>query len=64
MYDHYLSICLIWTTLLPSTVFQDDKLDLQIVQGIWLGPWSKAPIGQLEFNYGLQSAQTYTLDNS
>ena len=26
-----------------------DKLDLRIVQGIWLGPWSKVPIEQLEF---------------
>ena len=26
-----------------------DKLDLQIVQGIWLGPWSKGPIRALEF---------------
>ena len=27
------------------TVVWKDDLDLQIVQGIWLGPWSKAPIG-------------------
>ena len=32
-----------------STVVWKDKLDLQIVQGIWLGPWSKVPIEQLEF---------------
>ena len=32
-----------------STVVFKDKLDLRIVQGIWLGLWAKAPIGQLEF---------------
>ena len=31
------------------TVVWKDKLDLRIVQGIWLGPWSKVPIEQLEF---------------
>ena len=34
---------------LLSTVVLKDKLDLRIVQGIWLGPWSKVPIEQLEF---------------
>ena len=33
----------------PVTVVWKDNLDLQIVQGIWLGPWLKAPIGELEF---------------
>ena len=33
-----------------STVVWKDNLDLRIVQGIWLSLWSKAPIGQLEFN--------------
>ena len=32
-----------------GTVVWKDKLDLKIVQGIWLGSWSKAPIGQLKF---------------
>ena len=31
------------------TVVWKDKLDLRIVQGIWLGPWSKVPIEKLEF---------------
>ena len=31
------------------TVVWKDKLDLRIVQGVLLGPWSKVPIGQLEF---------------
>ena len=25
------------------------ELDFWIAQGMWLGPWSKAPLGQLEF---------------
>ena len=33
----------------PYTVVWRDELDFRIAQGIWLGPWSKAPIGQLEF---------------
>ena len=31
------------------TVVWKDTFDLQIVQGIWLDPWSKTPIGQPEF---------------
>ena len=26
-----------------------DTLDPRIAQGIWLGPWSKAPMGKPEF---------------
>ena len=32
-----------------DTVVWKDKLDLRIVQGIWLGPWSKVSIEHLEF---------------
>ena len=32
-----------------STVVWIYELDFWIAQGMWLGPWSKAPIGQLEF---------------
>ena len=31
-----------------GTVVWKDKLDLKIVQGIWFGSWSKAPIGKIE----------------
>ena len=34
---------------LLTTVVWDDKLEFRIVQGIWLSPWSKVPIGELEF---------------
>ena len=32
-----------------NTIVWKDNLDWKIVQGIWLGSWSKAPIEQLKF---------------
>ena len=36
-------------TVALGTVVWKDKLDLRIVQGMWLGPWSKVLIEQLDF---------------
>ena len=32
-----------------ATAVWKDNLDLQVLQGMWLGPWSKGPMGKLEF---------------
>ena len=41
------SVFLYWLCFpISVTVVWKDDLDLRFVQGIWLGPWSKGPMGQ------------------